>query len=113
VTATPADAVSAYHDLLTDEVAAETQAQLESQLRGRGLYFGDRPLCTVVRPRLMSPAQHRALQSGVARIGRAVGRGPQAAMGATAGGLRRPPHCSYASSSTRSTPCLAGRGRTS
>jgi len=81
VIATSADAVAAYHDLLTDEVAAETQAQLESQLRGRGLYFGDRPLCTVVRPRLMSPAQHRALQAGVARVARAFGRAHQAAMG--------------------------------
>ena len=78
--ATSADAVAAYHDLLTGDVAAETQAQLESQLRGRGLYFGDRPLCTVVRPRLMSPTQHRALQTGVTRIARAFARAHQAAM---------------------------------
>src|SRR4029079_4582833 len=80
VIATSAHPVAAYHDLLTDEVAAETQAQLESQLRGRGLYFGDRPLCTVVRPRLMSPAQHRALQTGVTRVARAFARAHQAAM---------------------------------
>lgn len=75
-----ADAIAAYHDLLTDDVAAESQAQLDSQLRARGLFFGDRPLCTVVRPRFMSPAQHRELQSGVARVARAFGRAHEAAM---------------------------------
>ncbi|MEZ0333991.1 MAG: hypothetical protein ACAI18_08285, partial [Gemmatimonadales bacterium] len=62
------DAIAAYHDLLTDGVAADSQGQLDTQLRSRGLFFGDRPLCTVLRPRFMSPAQHRALQAGVARV---------------------------------------------
>jgi uncharacterized circularly permuted ATP-grasp superfamily protein len=75
-----AGAIGAYHDLLSDEVGAESQAQLDAQLRARGLYFGDRPLCTVVRPRFMSPAQHRTLQSGVARIARAFARAHEAAM---------------------------------
>jgi hypothetical protein len=75
-----ADAIAAYHELLTDDVAADSQAQLDTQLRARGLYFGDRPLCTVVRPRLMSPAQHRGLQGGVARIARAFARAHDAAM---------------------------------
>jgi len=74
------DAIAAYHDLLTDGVAADSQGQLDTQLRSRGLYFGDRPLCTVLRPRFMSPAQHRALQAGVARVIRAFGRAHEAAM---------------------------------
>lgn len=74
------DAIAAYHELLTDQVAADSQAQLEAQLRSRGLYFGDRPICTVVRPRFMSPGQHRTLQEGVARIMRAFARAYQAAM---------------------------------
>jgi hypothetical protein len=80
VTHSASDAIAAYHDLLTDDVAADSEAHLEDQLRRRGLFFGDRPLCTVVRPRLMSPGQHRALQAGVARIMRAFGRAHQAAM---------------------------------
>ena len=75
-----ADAIADYHELLTDEIAAESQAQLDAQLRDRGLYFGERPVCTVVRPRLMSPARHRALQAGVARIMPAFRRAHEAAM---------------------------------
>ncbi len=48
------DAIKAYHDLLTDEMADESQLHLEDQLRRRGLYFGDRPLCTVLRPRFLT-----------------------------------------------------------
>ncbi|MBA2458738.1 MAG: hypothetical protein H0V43_07260 [Gemmatimonadales bacterium] len=73
-------AIAAYHELLTDQVAADSQGQLEAQLRARGLYFGDRPICTVVRPRFMSPGQHRTLQAGVARIMRAFARAHEAAM---------------------------------
>jgi uncharacterized circularly permuted ATP-grasp superfamily protein len=80
VTQSAAEAIAAYHDLLTDEVAAESQAQLDRQLRARGLYFGDRPLCTVLRPRLMAPGTLRALQAGVARIMRAFSRAHQAAL---------------------------------
>ncbi len=74
------DAIAIYHDLLTDELAAESQAQLDRQLRARGLFFGERALCTVLRPRLMAPAQHRALQAGVAAIMGAFLRAHEAAM---------------------------------
>ncbi len=80
MTDSPADAISSYHDLLTDEIAAESQAQLEAQLRSRGLFFGERPLCTVVRPRFMSPAQLGTLQHGVSTIMRAFRRAHEAAM---------------------------------
>jgi len=56
------DAIKTYHDLLTDETAAESQAQLDSQLQSRGLYFGDRPLCTVLRPRFLMPGQYAYLR---------------------------------------------------
>ena len=75
-----ADAIATYHDLLTDEIAAESQAQLDSQLRARGLFFGERPLCTVLRPRLMSPGRHRALQTGVAAVMAAFARAHEAGM---------------------------------
>jgi uncharacterized circularly permuted ATP-grasp superfamily protein len=46
----PADAIERYHSLLNDQVAADTAAELYARLRPQGLYFGDRPLCTVLRP---------------------------------------------------------------
>lgn len=52
------EAIITYHDLLTDEVAADSQAQLDEQLHSRGLFFGERPLCTVLRPRFLTPDQY-------------------------------------------------------
>jgi hypothetical protein len=68
VTAALSDAIGAYHELLTDEIAGASQAQLEAQLRARQLYFGDRPLCTVLRPRFLIQEQYRVLQAGVAQV---------------------------------------------
>ena len=59
------EAIASYHDLLTDELAAASQAQLDDQQRRRGLFFAQRPLCTVLRPRFMTPEQYRFLQSRV------------------------------------------------
>jgi hypothetical protein len=55
-------AIQTYHDLLTPSLAVESQAQLETQQQRRGLFFGERPLCTVLRPRFLSPAQYRFIQ---------------------------------------------------
>src|SRR5262249_28593579 len=57
------EAIAAYHDLLTDERAAQTQAQLDEQLARRGLYFGQRPLTPVLRPRFFSPEQYAFLRA--------------------------------------------------
>lgn len=62
------DAIDGYHELLHDEIAAESQWQLDEQLRRRGLYFGDRPLCTVLRPRFLSSAQYGFLQRRAALV---------------------------------------------
>lgn len=62
------DAIATFHDLMTDEIAQASQAQLETQLRSRGLYFGDRPICTVLRPRFLTPEQYRALREGVDQV---------------------------------------------
>jgi hypothetical protein len=80
VTLEAGDAIAAYHDLLTDQVAAESQARLEERLRDGGLVFGDRPVCTVLRPRFMSPERYRLLQRGVRRIMGAFRRAHDAAM---------------------------------
>jgi uncharacterized circularly permuted ATP-grasp superfamily protein len=59
------EAIGSYHDLLTDDLAGASQAWLDEQQRLRGLFFGDRPLCSVLRPRFMTPEQYRFLQSRV------------------------------------------------
>ncbi len=59
------DAIKTYHDLLTDEVALESQDQLDRQLKQRGLFFGDRPLSTVLRPRFLLPQQYNYLRRSI------------------------------------------------
>jgi uncharacterized circularly permuted ATP-grasp superfamily protein len=45
------DAIKFYHEMLhEDGVAEEADATLRKKLKERGLYFGDRPLCIVLRP---------------------------------------------------------------
>jgi uncharacterized circularly permuted ATP-grasp superfamily protein len=68
VTVGLSDAIATFHDLMTDEIAQASQAQLETQLRSRGLDFGDRPICTVLRPRFLTPEQYRALREGVDQV---------------------------------------------
>ena len=55
-------AIDAYHSLLTDELAQQSQSQLDEQLRSRGLTFGGRLLISVLRPRFLAPEQYRFLQ---------------------------------------------------
>ena len=74
------DAIDAYHDVLTADVAADSQAVLDEQTRKRDLLFGDRPLCTVLRPRFMSPAQYRLLQRRAGALMGAFGRAHAAAI---------------------------------
>src|SRR5207248_10864952 len=56
-----ADAISCYHDLLASgsALAADSHAALEKAQQLRGLSFGERPVCTVLRPRFLTPAQSR------------------------------------------------------
>src|SRR5436305_7998134 len=58
-------AVAAYHELLTDTVAADSHAELQRQTALHQLYFGTRPVCSVLRPRFLSPDQYRCLQRSV------------------------------------------------
>jgi glutathionylspermidine synthase len=73
-------AIEHYHALLTDELAAETQAQLDDQLQRRGLFFGERPLCTVLRPRFFTPNQYSFLKARCCLLLRAFDTAYQAAM---------------------------------
>jgi uncharacterized circularly permuted ATP-grasp superfamily protein len=44
------EAIDRYHGLLTDEVSADAHEALASRLKADGLYFGERPICRVLRP---------------------------------------------------------------
>lgn len=73
--------VDRYHDLLTDPAIAEQSAEtLERLLRSEGLFFGDRPLCSVLRPRFVSVAQYRELGTACRLVGEAFERTRVAAM---------------------------------
>src|ERR687884_1485401 len=74
------ESIATYHALLTDELGAASQAQLDDQLRRRGLFFGDRPLCTVLRPRWMTAEQYRYCQERAAVVLRAFGKAHRAAV---------------------------------
>jgi hypothetical protein len=75
------DVIARYHELLADaEVAEASQAMLEDQLRRRRLVFGDRPLCTVLRPRFSSPDRFRRLAVRLGRLLTAFQRAHEAAM---------------------------------
>jgi hypothetical protein len=74
------DAVARYHDLLTGEIAADSQGQLDDQLRRRGLFFGDRPICTVLRPRFLSPDQYEHIRRSMSALLRAFDRALDAAI---------------------------------
>lgn len=56
--------IARYHDLLTrGRLAADSWAVLAEQLRKRNLFFGDRPLCNVLRPRFLTGEQHKLVGS--------------------------------------------------
>ena len=74
----PAAAIQAWHDGLGGAVGTESASELEAVLRARGLFFGDRALCTVIRPRFLSPSQYALLR----RQGRHLLRAFDAAWGA-------------------------------
>jgi hypothetical protein len=57
------DPAEAYHALLTSELAMESAAWLTERQLERGLSFGERPLCTVLRPRLLRQAEYDALRA--------------------------------------------------
>ena len=62
------DAIAVYHDLLTPSLAAESQARLDQQQERHHLSFGERPLCTVLRPRFLNGNQYRFLEQCVGTL---------------------------------------------
>ncbi|MGQ0601844.1 MAG: hypothetical protein ACT4QE_09135, partial [Anaerolineales bacterium] len=59
------ETIDHYHSLLDPQTAADTYTQLTEQQQKRGLFFGDRPLCTVLRPRFLSTTEYRELQNAI------------------------------------------------
>ncbi len=74
------DAISAWHDGLTPGLAAESSGWLTEQLRVRGLFFGDRPLCTVLRPRFLTIEQYDLLRARITILLRAFDKALAAAL---------------------------------
>ena len=66
--------IESYHALLTPELAEASHEHLETVLRSRGLVFGGRPLCTVLRPRLMTVDGYASLQARIVPLLRAFQR---------------------------------------
>jgi uncharacterized circularly permuted ATP-grasp superfamily protein len=61
------DAVAAYHDLLAADssLAPDSQSALERGQDARSLVYGNRPVCSVLRPRFLTPGQYRLLHDRV------------------------------------------------
>jgi uncharacterized circularly permuted ATP-grasp superfamily protein len=55
-------AADAWHELLTSARAGESAGWLLARLAERGLMFGERPLCTVLRPRFLTPDQYQTIR---------------------------------------------------
>ncbi len=62
------DPVAAWNDGLDPALAQESGEWLEARQRERGLAFGDRPLCTVLRPRFLRTAEYDALRVASASL---------------------------------------------
>lgn len=78
--ATGAAIREAYHAALTPTIAAESWDWLGGQLAARGLVFGSRPLCTVLRPRFLTTGEYRLLRERVPLLLSALARAHAAAL---------------------------------
>lgn len=73
-------AIEAWHDALGAGIGVESGQWLADELTRRGLMFGDRPLCTVVRPRFLSPDQYALLRRLIGTLLGAFGTSLEAAL---------------------------------
>ena len=79
--ASPAAPLDHYHSLLTnDALSAASQETLVDMLRRDNLFFGDRPLCGVLRPRFLTMAQYKHIAHGCKLVGSAFEKLRVAAM---------------------------------
>jgi uncharacterized circularly permuted ATP-grasp superfamily protein len=73
-------AIDTYHSLLHADIAADSQWQLTDQQRRRGLYFGTREICTVLRPRFLTTDQYRFVQRAIGAVMPAFDKSYRAAL---------------------------------
>jgi uncharacterized circularly permuted ATP-grasp superfamily protein len=77
------EAIDHYHALLDADTARATQEQLDAEQRARNLFFGDRPLVTVLRPRFLTAPQYDMLKRACGLVAGAARRLAQAMMSDT------------------------------
>ena len=68
------EAIAHYHALLDADTARATYEQLTAEQREHNLFFGTRPLASVLRPRFITHEQYALLQNAVGLITRAANR---------------------------------------
>lgn len=74
-------AIARYHEVLQEPGTAQASAEvLDRQLRHDGLFFGERPLCSVLRPRFLSIGQYKQLARACTLVGSAFEKVRVAAM---------------------------------
>jgi uncharacterized circularly permuted ATP-grasp superfamily protein len=74
-------AIYRWHALLEDAaLAEECAAQMDAEHRRRGMFFGGRALCTVLRPRFLTASQYRGVRSRIETVMEAFRRAHEAAM---------------------------------
>jgi uncharacterized circularly permuted ATP-grasp superfamily protein len=73
-------AADVWNDLLTPGLASESADWLVSQLSERALMFGDRPLCNVLRPRLLTTHSYEMLRAAIRRLMGAFDKALEAAI---------------------------------
>lgn len=74
------DAIDFYHSLLDDQDALEAQAALARNMLAGHLYFGTRPICTVLRPYFYEPDHWEYLLRVTLKLLSAFGKAHQACM---------------------------------
>lgn len=68
-------AIEAWHALLEDEaLAADSAGRLDDEQTRRGMRFGERPLCSALRPRFLTQGQYRWISGEIATLMRAFTR---------------------------------------
>src|SRR5262245_53306016 len=68
------DAIAHYHALLDADTAHATHRLLTAEQRARNLFFGERPLVSVLRPRFITAAQNAHVQSACGLVAAAAHR---------------------------------------
>lgn len=74
------DAINYYHERLTPEIAERADEELRLKLRARNLYFGERPLCVVLRPYFYEENAWRFLKTQLGKLLTAFARAHEVCM---------------------------------